>query len=630
MGVSATFAVLAGFPPGQRLLYCEAALREPFVELQSAAFDELASPERLNRPDLVVQHYPELLPELRRRVAERGRVFRDAARDALSSESEFVRRAGYEVLAAVGQFAAAPELGRALGDASALVRESAADILEGLCQRYFYHVVAWRLTGDEASRKVVEENRPLLLSALPDLLRTYPQHQKRIVLDVAIESDPDAYPLITDVALARRDGPTYAAFVQALSQAPTEAAVQLLLKLYLEHRPRYREIAIEVMKARKDPGFPALLAAALSRLGPERFENAAARFRELPWWPTLEAALPDLDPASASRLVELLARSGLEPEQRNTFLFAFHRSGHPEVRIRALAKLHELGASALLDYATGFLEDPSEEVKIAAVRTILALNPPNKERFLLPLLNSPNLELRRLATREVSQASFEKFLRSFDKLDPKTRELAAKALAKIDPKITERLAEEITSLDVERRLKALRVVDYVEAEEELRSVLVELLSDPDRRVRATVIRIVQLSGSADGMRLLIGALGDPDSRVRANAIEAFEDAGDSRYASLLSPFLNDPDNRARANAAKALWSLGRRDEARRTLEAMLKDPRELMRLSAVWALGELRYEGASARLLDLAAEESAPAVRAKIADVLSRMSEEAVPPGGGA
>jgi HEAT repeat protein len=617
--VSATFTLLAALPEEQRLAFAEAALREPYPELQAAALEALADPTRMNRPDVVIQHYADLLPEVRRRLFERGEVFREAAREAAHAPSEWTRRAALEVLAEVEGPSAFPALARGVNDPSPLVRDGAADLLENLGLRYYYPLVTWRMHGDARSRRFVEEHRPAVLQALGDLLRAFPAHGKRVALDIAIESDPDSYALLTDVVLARRDAPAYRPFVQALAEAVTTTGVELLFKLYLDPRPRVRDAAIEVMKLRTDPAFAALLASALSRLPAERFEALASRVKEVPWWPAVEVS-PDLDPLSCARLMEFVVKSGLTGEEKGACLLAFRGSAHPEVRARVLGAFQAAGASTALEHAVGSLDDPSDDVKLAGVRAILAINPPNKERHLLPLLSSPNEELRRLVTREVSGASFEKYLRSFDRLDARTREVAARALAKIDARMLERLTDQITSLDPDRRLKALRIVDYVDAEADLRELLLELLADPDRRVRATVVKIVQLSESADGMRLLVGALADPDARVRANAIEAVEAAGDARLAPLLAPSLQDADSRARANAAKALARLGR-PEGRQVLEAMLVDPAEGRRLSAVWAIGELGYEGAARALAARAVEETSPAVRAKIAETLARLSE---------
>ena len=623
MGVSETFTFLAELPAEHRLPYVEAALREPYVELQSAAFEALSDPAGLNRPDLVIQHFPDLTAEVRRKVAARADQFVPVARDVLLSPKEWSRRAAYQVLAALRPREAASILVRGLSDPSPVVRESVADALEAIANRYYYHLVAARMHGDPESRRFITENRVAMLESLGPLLRAYPLHAKRVFIDTVIDSGDDAYSLVADILTTRSEPATVAAFIHAMSTAQTEPAIELIFRLSLDPRPRLQDAAMEALKLRRDPGFPALLATVLSRMSPEMFEALARRTKELLWWHTVENA-SDVDSFTAVKLMEFLAISGLEAPRRNECLLHFAASPHPEVRARLLLALQAVAYPELLELAQSFLDDPSDEVKLSAARTIIGLNPPHKARMLMPLLNSPSEELRRMATREVASASFDKYLRSFERLDPETREAAARALAKIDTRIVDRLAEELTALDPERRLRALRVIDYVDAETDLRQNLMALLNDPDRRIRATALKIVQLTGSVEGMRLLVAALSDPDPRVRANAIEAFEDGGDPRVVPVLLPFLRDEDNRIRANTAKALWNLGS-PEGRTTLERMLDDADEMMRLSAVWATGEVKFPGAMDLLLSRIESDPSPAVRQKISEVLSRASGKEAP-----
>jgi HEAT repeat protein len=620
MGVSDTFTVLSGLPVEHRLPYIEAAIREPFSELQAAAFEVLSDPEGLNRPDLVIQHFSDLTADVRERVVARAAQFSDAARQELLSPKEWSRRAAYQVLAVLRPQEAASVLGRGVTDASAVVRESVADALEAMANRYYYHLVAARLHGDAESRRFVDENRAAMMESLGPLLRAYPLHAKRVFIDLVIESGDAGFPLIAETLGSRSEPATYAAFIHALSTALTEPAVELLLRLLHEGRPRLQEAAADTLKLRRDSGFPALLATVLSRQSTETFVSLAERTREVLWWHTVEAAT-DIDPFTAAKLMEFLARSAIEPDKRDALILFFRGSAYSDVRSRVLFTLQSVGHPGLLAVAQAFLADPSDEVKLAAARTIIGLNPPNKARILMPLMNAATEELRRMAMREVASAGFDKYLRSFDRLDPATREAAARALAKIDQRIVDRLAEELTALDPERRLRALRVIDYVDAETDLRQNLMALLNDPDRRVRATAIKIVQLTDGVDGMRLLVAALSDPADRVRANAIEAFEDSGEPLCVPVLLPFLRDDDNRVRANTAKAVWNLGS-EEGKKTLQAMVDDPDEMMRLSAVWAIGQVRFPGAVDLLVNRLEAEQAPAVRTKIGEVLSREAQK--------
>jgi hypothetical protein len=271
------------------------------------------------------------------------------------------------------------------------------------------------------------------------------------------------------------------------------------------------------------------------------------------------------------------------------------------------------------------LVDGQAAAQRVAAELVIELAPDDRVALLTPLLGSPDAELRRLAVREVSRVSFERYLERFDSMSGAQRRLAANALRKIDAQMLDRVAAEVGALDPSRRLKALCIVDLLGAGKELRQPLLELLDDPDRRVRATAIRIVELAGSVEGVQVLLGALADPDRRVRANAVEAFEELADPRYVQMLVPFVRDRDNRVRANAGKALWNLGW-PGARDALLAMLTDGDEMVRLSAVWAIGEVDFPGAREVLQARLASEPAERVRSKLQDALATLAKPTVAP----
>ena len=356
------------------------------------------------------------------------------------------------------------------------------------------------------------------------------------------------------------------------------------------------------------------MAATLFALPPEELGALASKTVDLPWWPGPEA-LAALDAPSSARLLEFAASSAVPARRRDELLLQFRRSPYPETRVKVLSFLQVLDTPRFAELAREALDDPDDEVKAAGARALIGLNPPNKAKLLLPLLNSGSEELRRLAMREVASAGVDRYLKAFDRLDARTRETAVRALAKIDTRVVERLLEEIEVGDAQRRLAALRAVDVLGAEPPSRDRLLPLLEDTDRRVRATALRIVK-----GGFERLVEALLDPDRRARANAVESLEEESDPRAVEVLLPLLEDPDHRVRANAAKALCRYGR-DEGRRTLEAMARHASDAMRLSAAWAVGQVRFEGARELLHDRSGVETSPAVLAKLADALSQFQE---------
>ncbi|HEX7896948.1 MAG TPA: HEAT repeat domain-containing protein, partial [Planctomycetota bacterium] len=347
---------------------------------------------------------------------------------------------------------------------------------------------------------------------------------------------------------------------------------------------------------------------------PEERAALAAKTLDLPWWPGPEA-FAALDASGSARLLEFAAASAVPPRRRDELILQFGRSPYPETRVKVLSFLQVLDYPRFADIARASLDDEDDEVKAAGARALIGLNPPNKAQLLMPLLNSASEELRRLAMREVASAGVDRYLKAFDRLDGRTRETALRALSKIDPRVVDRLLEEIAAADPARRLAALRAIDVLGAEEPSRERLLPLLVDGDRRVRATALRVVKA-----GFERLVDALRDPDRRARANAVEALEDAADPRAVEILLPLLDDADHRVRANAAKALCRYGR-DEGRLTLEAMARHASDAMRLSAAWAIGQVRFEGARTLLHDRAGVEKNPVVLAKLADALNQFQE---------
>lgn len=96
---------------------------------------------------------------------------------------------------------------------------------------------------------------------------------------------------------------------------------------------------------------------------------------------------------------------------------------------------------------------------------------------------------------------------------------------------------------------------------------------------------------------------DPNPLIRAKGVEVIEaelvEEKDSEVAErLLAPFLQDENNRVRANAAKAMYKY-KPDVALKILREMIDAQDKWMRVSAVWALGEIGADDGAQILLDL-------------------------------
>lgn len=618
MSLSDTFTCLSRLPTATQVACLDAALGEPHEALQLLAFRAAVDRRGVYRLDLVVDHFAELLPAVRTEVAATAGDFLRLARERIVSGRDPRRLAAYRLVAALGDASSCDLLALGIGDPQPEVRDAVLQGLEGHLRQLLAEVrqpppfpgAASVLPGTVA---------PAAWQAFGTALRRFDNHRRMVFPALLAEFGVLALPWLTSLVLPQRDGELGRACVAALQAARGPARVELLAALALERDAAGPALLQQVLRVSPDETSALDLAEQIVALRDDRLLAAVRAAREFPWLPIVLPVLPRLARVVALRLLVLVDETGLDAARRQPLVEAFLR--HPDVDVQkaALAALRGLRCKGGLAAVGQVLASAAGPARRAAAELVVELDPPDKVALLTPLLGCDDPELRRLAMREVSKVSFVRYLQRFDGMDPKAQKVAARALAKIDGNMLDRVAEEVASLDPERRLKALQIVGFLEAGADLQAPLLELLADPDRRVRATAIRVVELAGSVEGIKVLLSALADPDRRVRANAVEAFEQLDDPRFAQMLMPFLRDGDNRVRANAAKALWNLGCAD-AREVLLEMLSDDDEPMRLSAVWAIGEVRFTGAREMLVRREVDESSSKVRAKIREVLAEFA----------
>ena len=612
-----TLHYLSQLPTAVQVECLTAALQEPHEAVQRGAVAMLLG-KGLRRPDVVVDHFPSLLPPVHGELQAARTELLAVAREKIVGGRDRNRLAAFRLVDALGDLGAAEVLVVGIGDPIAEVVDVAC---AGIVARVREYAAARRLAlaAGDPSTVARDARQEAAWQAFGTALRRCPTARGASLCALLFEFGPLSLSLFRSVLLAQPEPGIVATFKQTLATGPGDGAAAFVVALATDTEPALQRIGQQVLRDRRDPPFALAVAREVAALRDERGVQLARSPRELPWWGPVQHVLADLDGATARRLLMLQAETRTDEGKRQATIETFLAHPDANVQVAAIEVLRALGCAGGFRALGALLAGAgSVAAKRAAAQLVVELAPADRLALLTPLLGQADAELRRLAVREVSKVSFVRYLERFDVMDGPTRETAAKALAKIDGNMLDRLAEEIGALDPARRLKALRIVDVLGAGKELQQPLLELLDDPDRRVRATAIRIVELAGSVEGVQVLLGALSDPDRRVRANAIEAFEELADARFVQMLVPFVRDRDNRVRANAAKALWNLGW-PGARDALLGLLSDADELVRLSAVWAIGEIDLPDARAMLLARESVERVGRVRAKIHEVLAAL-----------
>jgi HEAT repeat protein len=608
-----TLRYLQELPPGRRQPCLEAALQEDHAGVQAATVRWLLQPGPQRRPDLVVDHFVGLPAALQQELVAHRDELLAVAREKIVGGRDPRRLAAFRLVAAFGDLGSADLLVLGIPDPNDAVAEVA---LDGLMVRLRSYAQSRREALADGAPVARDARQEAAWQALATALRSCPDSRAEALCAVLFEFGVVSMSLFRGVLLAKPDSTICRAFGRLLGSGPAQASAQFVVQLALDSDPGLQRIGQQVLRDRRDEPFGLEVAREIAAVRDDRSLALVRNLRDVPWWGPVQYVIAALELDVARRLIAVLADLKAEPGKRQGHLEAFLANPDGDVQAAAVRALHVLGCPNGIEAVAKLLRTGAVAGQRAAARLVIELVPSQRVALLTPLLGCSDPELRQLAVREVSKISFARYLERFDAMDEATRAIAAKALAKIDNQMLDRLADEIGALDPARRLKALRIVDVLDAGQELRQPLLDLLDDPDRRVRATAIRIVELSGSYEGTKILLAALADPDRRVRANAVEAFEELADPRFVQILVPLLRDSDNRVRANAAKALWQLGW-PEARDVMLAMLQDRDETTRLSAVWAIGEAQFTGARAMLEAREAIEPAGRVRAKLREVLA-------------
>ncbi|MCA8975914.1 MAG: HEAT repeat domain-containing protein [Planctomycetes bacterium] len=605
MGISDTIACLCRMPPAAQLELCTTALGEPNAAVQCAASRLLVDPTALARPDIVVDHFGELMPAAVTSLREWQRELMPTARERIVS-CRPDRLAAYQLVAAIGGDGGLGLLEYGVEDADGEVRAVVLAAIDGRLREF---AAAARSSAADGPLPRPEE---ALWQAAEAVLRGFSRHRRGEFVTLLGEFGQKAVPLINR-ALKTQNGPEFAyAVTGALGETSAVAAAELAFALVQHKSEPVRMIGELVLEQRQDAAFLAAYLACIGALDGERRRALAVSG----WLARVAARCAILAVEPALLLLRLVADEVSDPVLAQRSIEPFVDHAETEVQLAALARLRELrcpGGCAMLGKVIATAAGPACRL---AAEIVVELAPPDRAALLMPLLGAAEPALRQIGMRGVVDGSFDRFMRKFDGMDQKMRETAARALAKIDPGFVDRLGEEFISIEASRRLKALKVVELVQAGGDLREPLLEMLDDPDLRVRATAIRIIEVSGSVDGIKVLIDALAHPDRRVRANAVEAVEQLENATYIDLLRPFLRDRDNRVRANAAKALWNLGWAD-ASDVLVAMVAHDDPRMRVSAIWAVSEVRFPGARELLEKREMMENNPAVLAKVREALA-------------
>ncbi len=225
----------------------------------------------------------------------------------------------------------------------------------------------------------------------------------------------------------------------------------------------------------------------------------------------------------------------------------------------------------------------NEEIAFEALKHIIFLKPSDLLAIVGKQLSSKHARVRELATRVYQKGAFDIFWKKFEKLDPHSQAVAAKAIFKLSDESHDKWEQQAASQDSANRIKALKVLKNAGLMEEHLETLIRLINDRDPFVRSLAVALVGQNGQlrSHAEEVLLRAANDKDARVQANAIESLDFIQSKCAVGVALQHSESDIPRIRANAIRVL--IGHHvDNAWLLFRKMLGDKRPGHQRSARW------------------------------------------------
>jgi len=265
--------------------------------------------------------------------------------------------------------------------------------------------------------------------------------------------------------------------------------------------------------------------------------------------------------------------------------------------------------------------DPEPAIARTALWHLIQTDYAGLPRILADLVNSRHASIRKVAAKQLAPLGFDRFWKSWPKLDPKRRIAAGRALIKIDNDFHRHLGGRLTSRDPDTRIRALGIIATLNQGFFFENVLLDLCASEDERIVASAVKALSGCSSEAAQQTLELAMEHEDTRIRANAIEAISHSQATANIDKLLEISQDTAQRPRANAIKALLELRAKD-ALPSLTRMLGDQRADHRISALWLIDELGILQLARLVAEMSLNDNDDKVKQRAGTVIKHLIED--------
>ncbi len=616
-GLDLTLKVLGEMPAERATETLLQALNEPAPTVRKKAFDCLLRSKWDSAALRLIAYYGRLDSHQKSRILERHEELIPHLRSILDHGKYDTKCNAIRIISDVGKIKLLHLLIPVFLHIDERVRRRAGRALMEVIENYM--TLSGRMQHDKntALAKAAARSRREISGVFRELLRSYPQHRERIILRGLLALGDNCHRLLM-TSFQQGNDRTAADLIQVLQQPESEQWDIFLARMFIYHDELVRRRADFVLKKRGPRGIGKVIRQILNLAGVRSIINVATWWGAENWWKTVYENMDHYDEVHIQdKIFAAIHDSGTEAEYARKCLEKMSRSKSSRVRRMVVTEMNSLD-KVDADLLLGFLQDPDEKVQLETTRSVIQSDHPQKDELIIRQLLSPHESVRDLASGVISQYSFKAYMRAFDSLGDRTRNLAASALVKIDGELGDELGEALAATQATTKLKALKIAAMARHDEKLEPLIIALSSDADSHVRATAVIALGRSNSDEAEMVLLNALKDPDERVVANAIEALEYRGKPEYLPAVKRFATSAVPRIRGNVVRFLYRFGDRDYRDLFLEMCDRGDRGT-HATAIWLAETLDMPEAAKGLTKIIRGEGEPKVRQRAARALERI-----------
>ena len=463
--------------------------------------------KRAHRDALVqlVARYHLLSGSMQERVRRAGGILSHAIRQSYLSDDEQVYA---NACALIRDLPAYDQIALVLSslEQNTARRPQVASLVARLAER-----LAEEIESEPQARSCadIEVVRRQFLASLEVSLRRYPRHRTAAVVEAVLRVSEPSSAVVRDV-LADAGRPCHSPMVDALRTSRDLRVARWLFDLLGSNHPPAS--VLHVVSQRKDDWFVGELLSRTRLLADPAVQASFRQIKEFAWLRPDASSLGRLNPEQQKAAVILAANSGMSLAEKLATVEFILREGGAEARRAAACTLADFPGADAARLVVECLEDRDPLVQLAAVQQIRVRGLPNGLALLTAKLDHSDERVREAAQRGLGDYNFERFVRTFDQMDQRSRFHLGSLIARIDPETDSKIREQLRAPHRNQRIRAMKIVAALDRVDDFSSELLALVEDSDHLVRRSAIELLESTRDAELIeRLRMRAKYGPDA-----------------------------------------------------------------------------------------------------------------------